>query len=140
TTRIMVPLVSAFHQGLGEVYVEAGFLLSEDPPIVRQPDLAFLTLDQAARMPDEGYLQGAPAIAFEVVSPSESASDLEIKIRQYLASGSLAVVVVFPATRTVWVHRRGAGASRLEGDDVLSFPDILGEWALPLPGIFTRKS
>ena len=79
-------------QGRGKLLIEAGFQLSMDPPTVRQPDLAFVTL---ARLPDpaaEAWIPGGPELAIEVVSPSDTAEDLNRRVQQYLAAGTGASV------------------------------------------------
>jgi Uma2 family endonuclease len=58
--------------GVGETWFEAGFQLS--PRTVRQPDIAVTLGNRVA--PDDGWLQGAPDIAIEVLSPGNSAEDL----------------------------------------------------------------
>jgi Uma2 family endonuclease len=125
---------------LGEALLETSFVLTVEPPTVRIPDIAYVSKEKLADAPAEAFLKGAPDIAIEVVSPSESASDLELKVRQYLATGSQAVATVFPRTRTVWIYGPGAEARRLEGDDALSFPGILGDWSLPLGEIFPAQA
>lgn len=121
---------------LGEALLETSFVLADDPPTVRIPDIAYISKERLASAPGDAFMKGAPDIAIEVVSPSESASDLELKVRQYLAGGSRAVATVFPRTRTVWIYGPGSEARRLEGDAALRFPDILGDWSLPLGDIF----
>ena len=125
---------------LGEAFLEPGCLLAEDPPTLREPDVAFLSNEALQREPAAGFFPGAPTIAIEVVSPSETAADLETKIRQYLAAGSLAVVAIYPQSRSIVVHLPGKESHRLEGDDALSFPDILGDWTLPLTEIFPSQA
>ncbi len=60
---------------LGETYgADTGFLLSRDPDTVRAPDAAFVTAATlASRSPaDQGFFPGAPDLAVEVTSPSDS--------------------------------------------------------------------
>lgn len=54
--------------------------------------LAITRLDTGVRK----YVTGAPELAIEVVSPSESAAYLKIKTDAYLANGSRSVWIVFP--------------------------------------------
>lgn len=117
---------------LGVVLTEAGYILSVDPPTVRGPDVSFVARD---RIPPEGFSKGfwrlAPDLAVEVVSPSNSAAEIQEKVLEYLEAGTRIVWVVQPRTRTVAVHRSrtalddpGAGqvlgeGDGLDGDDVL---------------------
>jgi Uma2 family endonuclease len=91
------------HQ-LGEVTVETDFRLGQDT--VRNPDVAFITADHQQRLdPERSPLEGGPALAIEVVSPGNSDQDMRKKVSQYLAAGCMAVWVVYPAMRSVEIHR-----------------------------------
>lgn len=88
---------------LGLVLDETDFLLSANT--VRKPDVAFISKQNLKdfdrhRTP----VKGSPALAVEVISPSNLAQDTMKKVRQYLASGSQAVWVVYPALRLVEIH------------------------------------
>jgi Uma2 family endonuclease len=91
---------------LGRVVAETGFILAEDPPTVRAPDIAFIA---ATRIPPEGlpvrFFPGAPDLAVEVISPSNTMVEIQGKVTDYLAAGARLVWVVEPRTRTVTVYR-----------------------------------
>ncbi len=74
---------------------------------------------------DSGYLLGAPELAVKVLSPLESASDLNRKVELMLQTGALAVWVVYPRQRKVHVHLLGATTLRLGVGDVLSLTELL---------------
>ena len=123
--------------GLGVVLVECGFVLSEDRSTVRIPDVSFVA---RANMPGDrlpsGYFRGGPDLAVEVVSPSDKAGELAVKIADYLAAGTQQVWIVEPTTRTVAVYRPG-GAARVYGaDDTLDGGDLLPGLALPVGDLF----
>ncbi len=109
---------------------EAGihFRLPDDPDQVRGIDVGYLTPDQVARhraLGEDEYILEVPALVAEVISPSESAANINEKVADYLAGGAHMVWLVFPRTRTVQVHRADepiqivSGSARLEGDPVL---------------------
>jgi len=92
--------------GAGEAFFDMGFLLSETPPTVRVPDVAFVTTARIpAEEPERGFWSLAPDLAVEVVSPWSSASDLQRKALDYLEAGSRAVWVVDPGAGAVTVYR-----------------------------------
>jgi Uma2 family endonuclease len=95
-----------FDNELGKVVSATGFLLSRDPDTVRAPDIAFVSNEQLARcgMP-EGYFPEAPTLAAEVVSPGDTAEEVDSKIRCWLAAGTKLAWVVYPGGRTVTVYR-----------------------------------
>ncbi len=124
-------------RGLGRAVVEAGFLLSEDPPTVRRPDAAFISFK---RWPEgtlpEGMWPIAPDIAVEVVSPSNTAAAIHEKVLQYLDAGSGAVWVVQPTTHTVEVWRGPEDIHVIREDEVLDGGDVLPEFQLPVSRLF----
>ena len=87
--------------GLGEVYVEMGYRFGRRSWLV--PDVSI----EHAGQPGDDYLEGAPLLAVEVISESNTAEQMERKIKKYLANGSQEVWVVYPKTQCVWVFRQG---------------------------------
>lgn len=111
---------------LGVVLVETGFVLSRDPDTVRAPDVAFV---RAARIPPagvpDGYIEGAPDLAVEIVSPSDTLYEVEEKVAEFLAAGARLVWVVNPRRRTVTAHAPGAGPVVAGEGDTLGGGDVL---------------
>ena len=96
---------------LGLVVEEMDFRLGTDT--VRNPDVAFITREQLRNIdPDHSPVEAAPALAIEVISPTNLAQDTAKKVRQYLEAGSLAVWLVYPALRLIEVHDHD-GARRI---------------------------
>jgi Uma2 family endonuclease len=98
--RVLQPYVD--QHGLGDVRIEAGFKLSEDTWV--QPDVSFLRTSQLRGTRSGGYFTGAPALAIEVASESNTAAQLDLKMELYFAHGAEEVWVVFPQTRRVRAH------------------------------------
>ena len=115
---------------LGEVYIEAGFKLS--PSTWLQPDLSFVRNAQIKNVLPSGYLEGAPALAVEVASESNTAAELDRKLDLYFAHGAEEVWVVFPQTRRVRSHFAN-GHSELLSESLYSalFPG----WSAPVADI-----
>src|SRR5258705_10093295 len=67
---------------LGLIVTDTGFKLSADT--LRAPDIAFLEADRAVTLDLERRFVGAPDLAIEIISPSETAADIARKVRQYL--------------------------------------------------------
>jgi Uma2 family endonuclease len=124
--------------GLGEVYAaETGFRLESDPDHVRAPDTAFVRRERAeAARGTPGFFPGAPDVAVEVISPSDSYTEVEEKVADWLGAGTLAVVVVDPRRRTVKVHRSLVDAVVLTEADVLAIEDVVPGWRVPVKDIF----
>jgi len=102
------------HQ-LGDVRIETGFKLSSDTWL--QPDVSFLRSTQIQAADPNGYFEGSPAVAIEIVSDSNTPAKLNLKMEQYFAHGSEEVWIVYPKTRTVRQHYPdGASKTVVEGE------------------------
>jgi Uma2 family endonuclease len=123
-------------RGLGKVFAEAGYKLSEKPPTWIQPDVSFLRADRVRASEREGYFTGAPELAIEIVSPSESRRDLKRKVDALLVAGGQQVWVVYPDSRKVRVCLRDGTSYDRGIDDTLSIPDLLPGWELPVVKLF----
>jgi Uma2 family endonuclease len=121
---------------LGRAYAEAGYRVLADDRSWLQPDVSFLAQHRWEQTADGEFVTGAPDVAFEVVSPSESAADIEAKSIAYLKANARAVVWIYPKTRTV--HIIGEGERRLAESDVLELPTVLPGWTLPVRDLFPR--
>ena len=118
--------------GVGDVWFEAGFQLG--PRTVRQPDVAVVLGHRVA--PDDAWLKGAPDIAIEVLSPGNSAEDIELKISQYLTAGAKSVWIVSPKARQVRVYRADGTHALLREPQSLTGESVLPGFGLPLAELF----
>jgi Uma2 family endonuclease len=132
-SRAMQPLED---HGLGEVYLEGGYKLSADPATWVQPDVSFLRIERVQETSGAGYFTGGPEIAVEVVSPSETARDLDRKVELLLRSGTLVVWVIYPETRKVLVHSSDGTVLTRGINDTLTLPALLPDWQLPVAKLF----
>ena len=122
---------------LGEVYVsETGFLLSREPATVRAPDVAFVRAGQASEESPDGYIEGAPDLAVEVVSPSDSARSITRKVVQYLRHGGHTVWVVYPEAEEVHVFEASGSSRVLQGEQPLEAPDLLPGFSVTVRSLF----
>ncbi len=123
-------------RGLGEILVEAGFLLERNPAVLRGPDIAFISAARAETADANGWIEGAPELAVEVVSPNEGAQDLHRKVHQYLEHGAVVVAAIYPRERSVHVHRRAETILALGPADTLEIPDLFPGWSMPVADLF----
>jgi len=121
-------------------YPEMGCKLSDHPATWIQPDVSLIRKERARATPLDGYLLGAPELAVEVISPSESAQDVEDKTELLLAHGSLAVWVIYPSTRKVRVFLADGTSFSRGLNDKLSLPELLPDWELPVSALFEPEA
>ena len=122
---------------LGRVYgADAGFLLAFNH--VRAPDAAFVRAERADKVSrgTPGFFPGPPDLAVEVISPSDRLTEVNAKVAEWLAAGTLAVVVVNPRNLTVRIHRSQTDVVILNADDVLEVQDIVPGWRMAVANIF----
>lgn len=116
---------------------ETGFVLFRGPDTVRGPDAAFVARERAERQADlEKFFEGAPDLAVEVLSPTNSEREVAEKVDDYLAAGTRLVWVVRPRRRTVTVHRPDAEPRLLGPGDRLDGGDLLPGFSLPVERLF----
>jgi Uma2 family endonuclease len=116
---------------------ETGYKLQANPDTVRAPDVSFVSRERLAAtvFDEEGYFPGAPDFLVEVVSPSDSFSDVQEKVYLWLAAGAKLVVAVLPRKRACFVYRPGAAVLRLGPADTLDASDAVPGWSLSLAEI-----
>lgn len=119
---------------IGEITMEMDFRLG--PDTVRNPDVAFVTVDHLRRIDvHRSPVDGAPALAVEVISPANSAEDTVKKIHQYLRSGCQSVWIVYPTLRLIEVHSH-AGVRNIGEPELLKDESLFPGFSLSLRYIF----
>jgi Uma2 family endonuclease len=116
-----------------------GFALPGLDNTVRSPDAAFVKAD---RLPIDGIGSGwiavAPNLIVEIISPSETPTALEEKLRDYRTAGTELMWVIDPVLRTVVVHSSSGAARTLSSNDTLSGESVLPGFNLPVLKLFER--
>lgn len=134
--RLFTALAGIEKQAGCTAFQEAGYKLTHDPASWIQPDVSFIRQDRVDHSDPDGYLLGAPELAVEVISPSESASDVERKIELLLAHGSLIVWVIYLRSRKVRVFLHDGSESTRGLHDSLTLPGILDNFSLRVASLF----
>ncbi|MGQ0648216.1 MAG: Uma2 family endonuclease [Gemmatimonadaceae bacterium] len=123
---------------LGRVFGDGfGYVLTQLPHTVRVPDVSFV---HAERLPAEGIGPGllriAPDLAVEVLSPGESASELEEKLADYSLAGTPLIWIVDPSRRSAGVLSATAPARWLQEGDLLRGDDVIPGFVCSVAEIF----
>jgi Uma2 family endonuclease len=125
-------------QRLGRVLAaETGFRISRNPDTVRAPDVSFVARKRVPSAgPPDGYWELAPDLAVEVVSPSDTAADVQSKVQMWLESGVRLVWVVYPDTRSVVAYESLKEISTFTAEDTLSGGEVVTGFECKVAEIF----
>ena|SRR5689334_8872229 len=118
------------------VAAETGFKLFSNPDTVRAADAAFLHRDRAPDPPPPGYLALAPDLAVEVVSPNDSAGEIQAKVGDWLTAGSRLVWVIDPGRKRAVVYRPDGSVDLLGDQDALNGEDVLPGFSCSLSDVW----
>ena len=122
---------------LGRAYAaETGFILDEVRQRVLAPDVAFVTQSRVPADAQWGFFRGAPDLAVEVRSPSNSARELATKAKGYLAAGTRLVWIIEPAHQSVTVYRPNRAPEELAVEGYLDGYDVLPGFRVAVAAIF----
>lgn len=136
---VMLLGVHVHRRELGIVVSETGFLLERDPPTVRGPDAAFISAERlgAGEIPT-GFWPVAPELAVEVLSPANTAEEIQEKVLQFLEAGTRTVWVVHPEARSVTVWTPPAEARVVDEDGTLDAGDVVPGFRIEVAELFSR--
>jgi Uma2 family endonuclease len=117
---------------------ETGFLVHRDPDTVRAPDAAFISRERMGEgRPPKKFWPLAPDLAVEVVSPSETAEQVQDRVRQWFAAGSRAVWMLYPGNATVHAYSSPSAVRILQRGDLLTADDdLLPGFSRPVSDLF----
>ncbi len=112
--------------GLGQVFVgEVGIYTSRNPDSVRGADVSYISNERLAQARSESYLDVAPELVVEVLSPNDRWSDVMDKLDEYFSIGVQEVWVADPRHKHMFVYSSPTDAKRLTADEKLSGGKIL---------------
>jgi Uma2 family endonuclease len=122
---------------LGAVGTEVGFHLLEKPDTTLAPDIAFI---EQGRIPQgsaaQKFVEFAPDLAVEVLSPWDTATEITRKIEVYLTAGVRLVWIVDPGTQRVSVYRSLQDVKVLTPPEELEGGDVLPGFQIKVSEIF----
>jgi Uma2 family endonuclease len=115
---------------------ETGFVLASDPDTVRAPDAAFVSKKRAEEVGrTEKYWPGTPDFAVEIVSPNDTFHEVQDKALEWLAAGTIVVLVLDPPKRTATVYR-GHGAHVYGAEGTLDLSDAVPDFHVTVAELF----
>jgi len=115
-------------------------LLRVLPDQVRLPDVCFISWNRfpERKLPSGQVWRIAPDLAVEILSPSNSAGEMERKLRDYFTAGVRLVWYIDPQTRTARAYTAVDQKTELTASDTLSGGDVLPGFELSLAELFAE--
>lgn len=115
---------------------ETGFWIGHAPDTVRAPNVAFVQSSRVPPKPTQGFFDGAPDLAVEVLSPNDRAGEVLAKVQGWLAAGCRAVWVIDPEMKTVSIYDGRGQMTVLGLSDTLLGNDVLPEFQVSVGEVF----
>ena len=122
---------------LGKVLAaETGFLLRRNPDTVRAADVAFVRKTRVPSGERVGFLEVAPDLVVEVISPSDRMTEVHAKAQDWISAGTQSVWIVDPPNETIDVHRDDGTVTRHRSPGILDNEPSLPGFTLNLAEVF----
>lgn len=125
------------HPGWSVSVADPGVRLARNPDRLRGPDVGMVRTD---RVPTGkgmlGWLDGAPDLAIEVVSDSQSISEITKKALEYMAGGAQMVWLVDPDPRRVVLFTPPNHVKILGTDDMIDGSHVLPGFSCKVAELF----
>jgi Uma2 family endonuclease len=108
------------------------------PGLVRIPDVAFVSWEQLPKKyyPTEPIPDLAPRLAIEILSKSNTKSEMDLKLRDYFINGVRLVWFIDPDRRTAKVYTAPDEVRELSEEESLDGGDVLPGFSLALADLF----
>lgn len=116
---------------------ESGVYTERNPDSVRGMDVAFISKARHPARPI-GFLEIAPELIVEIISPNDRWRDVQEKLEEYFAIGVDVVWVVEPSKRQLFVYHDVDQLTRLTIADTVRGEGVLEGFELPLAELFAE--
>jgi Uma2 family endonuclease len=109
----------------------------------RSPDISFFAKERLQGMTElpTGFLDGAPDLAVEVLSPGNTVEEIHDKLVEYFENGTRLAWIIHPSEHYVLVYRSSQEPDRLlKSTDFLDGEDVIPGFTLPVAELFQTLS
>lgn len=115
---------------------EVGIYTRRGPDTVRGADVLYISNERAAQIKSRGFMDVAPELIVEVMSPDDRWSEVTDKLEEYFEIGVQVVLVAQPAKRKIFIYRSLIKIDVLNENDTLTLDDILPGFSVPVATFF----
>lgn len=107
----------------------------------RSPDVSFFAKERLQGLTElpTGFLEGAPDLAVEVLSPGNTVEEIHDKLVEYFENGTRLAWVIHPNENYVLVYRSAQEPDRLlKSIDSLEGEEVVPGFTLPVADLFQK--
>lgn len=123
----------------GYAFVEAMIYCFPQSGRGRKPDVSFFW---KRRLPGEKIPKGdlflAPDVAIEVLSPGNTATEMDEKLEDYLAAGAGMVWIVHPGRRSIRLFRSDGTTALVQHDQLIENEPLLPRFRMAVDSVFPQ--
>jgi Uma2 family endonuclease len=124
---------------IGQVMVgEVGVYIRRNPDTIRAADVLYISNDRFAQSRSPSYLDVAPELVVEILSPDAAWQAVMRKLADYFSIGVQVVWVADPEARSVYAYRSVTTAQQFKEGDTLTVSEVLPGFAAPVADLFTE--
>jgi Uma2 family endonuclease len=131
--------LKAYARGIGKGRImagEVGIYVRCDPDTVRAADVLFISNERYARRESASYLDVAPELVVEILSPDDLWSEVMEKLSDYFVAGVDAVWVINPRRKEVFSYRSLTEVQRFGEGQILTDEEILPGFVVSVSELF----
>lgn len=122
---------------LGRVRVgEVGIYTHRNPDTVRAPDVLFISKERAKKLKPMGYMDVAPELVVEVMSPDDRWQEVTKKLAEYFEIGVRVVLIAEPDAQQIFAYRSLSDVHIFNSNELLIVEDILPGFSVPVSALF----
>jgi Uma2 family endonuclease len=119
---------------------EVGIYTQREPDTIRAADIVFISNERYQQASPTGYLDVAPELVVEIMSPSNTWSEAHEKLADYFAIGVQVVWMVDPQLEQIHVYRAPDQVTLLHKADTLRDEELLPGFEIKLTEIFVEDA
>jgi Uma2 family endonuclease len=109
----------------------------------RSPDISFFAKERLQGLTElpTGFLEGAPDLVVEVLSPGNTIEEMHDKLVEYFENGTRLAWMIHPTEHYVLVYRSAQEPDRLlKSADSLDGEEVVPSFTLPIADLFQKLS
>jgi Uma2 family endonuclease len=122
---------------LGRTYTgETGIFIRRQPDTIRAADFAYVSNARVAELNPDDYLNVAPELIVEIMSPDDRWSEIKKKVRDYFSIDVKLIWVIDPESRTITAYQSLTDVQELTSEHQLTAEDLFPGFSLSIRELF----